>query len=257
MKSAMEIANADVDLTEKPKSNKVFYIMLSFFVVILLVFIVVLFFYVSERMAEKKLFEARMTYFKCLSLCPVMLNEDVEGQRMLDGSCRVGCEVVRQELTEGVEVRNKYLHVDLAKEFFNCFSELVRDVEFDYQSCYDEFFDKYNDRIDLSDYELPDYVVYDLSLDSYNCNEDHLDVAVTYLEGDETPANVLFVLKGTDLSTQSVEYNISLGETESYQLGYDDLGIDFDSGTGNFTTVLKIVGKGIVWQEKASCFGAI
>lgn len=240
----------EVDEEEKKRSRFLIYVLIGFVIVLLIVASILVFYYVREQNVENELFVARMEMFKCISLCPV---SEIGETRDLEISCRANCVFVYLEETEGLNSNDPDLHFDLSREFFYCIWSLRKDSQFDYQACYDDFFEKHSDEIDLSDYELPEYPVYNLSVDGYSCNEDALNVTVTYLEGDDFPAEVRFSLEGTDLSMQSAEYDIGLGDTRTYEIMYDDLNIDFNDTSGNFITVLTIDGKGIVWQEKNSC----
>ncbi|MFH1802054.1 MAG: hypothetical protein ABH864_01225 [archaeon] len=261
MDSAMAVAGQQEQAppVQQPRSKIWIYVMVAVFIVIVVIASVAVVYLTNKQSSKEEVVEAHMTWFRCLSLCPLIPYESLvndEVVRTVDPSCMYGCndEGHRVEWEYGYVLYPGPIEEAISQGYLDCFNLARADLDFDHETCYSELFDRYKEYYDFSDYELPHYQVYSLTLDGFTCYEDRLEVSVTYSEGDDVGGNVTVVLEGGDYTTKAVQFDaINVGDSETYVVVYDEQGLDFDYLNGTFSTSLLIQGKGTTLQEWSQC----
>lgn len=219
----MDEQNQDITIDEeKQKRNglkKIFLIVTAVFIVAVVIFVILNFNQNKEiKQAERDI----LTYLKCTSLCPVNIYEDEftgEKSRFYESSCYNYCLSYLKNKNIKPDTFDEIIHNKL-NDSAQCIIGIVN-ISFDHQSCFNNLLNKNKDTIDLSDYKLPNYPVYKLSLINLTCEQNQARVKVKLDEG-QGDIDIIYVLLNNEKASIFSQESIapSLGEVKEDVISY-------------------------------------
>lgn len=224
---------------ESHSSKKWLFLIIGF--VLLLAIVLTVFFYVHNKSVDEQkdvVVKAYITRLKCWSSCPLSPIENPVNETTkyyFDGACMNFCNG-QYKLSGG-----KYVNLDSAlgskinisdvQNFMKCF-KLISIHNSTYKNCLNNFFIKYSNVIDLSNYTLPDYPKYSITITNLSCNTSLAKVDISLDQSSGSLKINLFALDVSGIAIAIEDLDApALGETKEYSI------TNFSSANTNISAV--------------------
>ena len=163
-----------------------------------------------------------LEFLKCRSLCPGEINT-VKERWIIDKSCSYYCTEKHTPIIETEEQKGLFKCLQNNKQP-NILSDMPKGcnlISINAKTCIGEWADSHKDIIDLSDYKLENYPIYDLTIEELDCSKYPLEVKVKLNQGKgEIELEAIIISEGNRDNAKSLGL-IEVGQTKTYNIDYD------------------------------------